>query len=117
LSSVMGVTLCGLAFPLALWAQRCCRSLHVRALTSHTPIMAVVASDCSYKQPSYLPTTWHSICSLEESITRLLLGSLSIEASRVSVMYAAMDIVSLRSPEPPWGFRGPLHGARHKEHR
>jgi hypothetical protein len=35
---------------------------------------------------------------VEEAITRLLLSSLSMEASRGSAMFADMDIVSLRAP-------------------
>ena len=43
--------------------------------------------------------TWHGVCNtIEESITRLLLGNLSMDAGRVSAMFADMDIVSLSSP-------------------
>jgi hypothetical protein len=49
----------------------------------------------SYKYSRYSPIIWHGVCCIEESITRLLLGSLSMEAGRESEMFADKDIVSL----------------------
>jgi hypothetical protein len=49
----------------------------------------------SYKYSRYSPIIWHGVCNVKESITWLLLSSLSMEASRESEMFADMDIVSL----------------------
>src|SRR5207253_10729062 len=59
---LMGVTFSGITLPLALWSQRCFRSLHVRALTNHAPLLAVAALECSSKKASSFPTAWHSVC-------------------------------------------------------
>jgi len=69
----------------------------VRALTSHTSFLAVAASDCSYKNASSFPTTWHSVCT--RGVDNAAASQQSLDGSQPrSTMFADRDIVSLRSP-------------------